>query len=298
MNELKLIESIRTWTGVPKGNRLVTLGIGDDCAILRPRTGEELLVTTDFSIEDIHFRRANLTAATIGWRALGRGLSDIAAMGGTARHALVSLALADWACHSFVRDLYRGMRQLADRYGVTIVGGDISRAGKLVIDIVVLGGVARGKALRRDGACPGDGIFVSGTLGHAAVSQYRERFEPRLALGAKLRGKATACMDLSDGLALDLHRLCLASGVAAELDAGLPASRRATLEQTLWGGEDYELLCTLPARRRAPEGLTRIGQIVDGRPGQVSYAGAPLPRLGWDPLVSPGPRRARRLPQQ
>jgi thiamine-monophosphate kinase len=296
MNEMKLISAIREWAAPPWRDASLVAGIGDDCAVLKARPDEDLLVTTDFSIEDRHFRRKTHTAVDIGWRALGRGLSDIAAMGGTARHALVSLALPEWANERFVRDLYRGMRLLADRHHVSIVGGDVTRAEKLTIDIVVLGGVRHGAALRRNGARACDAICVSGTLGHAAAARYRERFEPCLALGRKLAGRVSACMDLSDGLALDLRRMCAESGVAAELDVDLPVAPGATLEQALWGGEDYELLCTLPPRRRLPAGLSRIGRIVDGPAGQISLAGAPLPALGWDPFATGGRSRARRVP--
>jgi thiamine-monophosphate kinase len=148
----------------------------------------------------------------------------------------------------------------------------------------VIGAVPRSKALRRSGARAGDVIYVSGALGHAAASGYRERPEPRLELGRKLRGKASACMDLSDGLALDLHRLCVESKVAAELDGVLPSAPGATLEQALSGGEDYELLCALPAGVKAPAGFTRIGVVKTGKPGEVKFAGMKLGPGGWDPF--------------
>jgi thiamine-monophosphate kinase len=205
-------------------------------------------------------------------------------MGGDARYALVSLALPEWAGTRFVRGLYGGMNELGGRHGVAIIGGDVSRSAQLTIDVVVIGGVPRGKALRRSGARAGDVIWVSGALGHAAAGGYRERPEPRLELGRKLRGKATAAMDLSDGLALDLYRLCVESQVSAELDGVLPSAPHATLEQALWGGEDYELLCTLPAGRKAPAGFTRIGVVRGGTAGEVTFAGLRLGRRGWDPF--------------
>lgn len=284
MEELSLIAAIRAMNTPRRRDPGLVAGIGDDCAIVRPRAGEDLLLTTDFVIEDVHFRRRTHTAADVGWKALARGLSDIAAMGGDARYALVSLALPEWADQRYVRGLYRGMNELAGRHGVAVIGGDVSRSAKLTLDVVVTGAVPRGKALRRSGAKAGDVIHVSGALGHAAASGYRERPEPRLELGRKLRGKASACMDLSDGLALDLHRLCVESKVAAELDGVLPSAPGVTLEQALSGGEDYELLCTLPAGVKAPAGLTRVGVMKAGRPGVVKFAGMKLGTGGWDPF--------------
>ena len=284
MNERALIRAIQRYTASPRRDDDLIAGIGDDCAILRPRRGEDLLFTTDFVIEDVHFRRAQETGVVTGYRALARGLSDIAAMGGEPRYALISLALAPWACQSYVRDLYRGFAKLTDRFGVRIIGGDVTRTGKLTIDVVVIGAVPRGKALRRNGARAGDRIYVSGALGGTAASGYKTRPEPRVELGWQLRGKATACMDLSDGLALDLHRLCMESGVSAALTSPLPVARRATREQALSGGEDYELLCTIPPRRKPPAGLISIGLVIAGDPGRVTLDGVPLEPKGWDPL--------------
>ncbi len=285
MKEDAWIAAIRRWADGGRAPGLA-LGIGDDCAILRPPRGCDLLATTDLMIEGVHFRRGALTASEAGRKTLARGLSDIAAMGGEARYALVSLALPGWADRRWVRDFYGGMGQLGSRWNVAVTGGDLTRSERLAADIVVLGFVKRGQALRRDGARPGDVIFVSGALGRAAAAAYRDVPEPRLDLGARLRGKATACMDLSDGLALDLHRMCKASGTAAELDGVLPSAPGATLEQALFGGEDYELLCTLPAGARPPRGFTRIGRMVGRRPpGTVWFAGVKLPARGWDPFA-------------
>lgn len=283
MNELSLIRSIRKWCASAAAGGLVA-GIGDDCAILRTRAGEDLLVTTDLLIEGIHFTRAQSSAADVGWKAVARGLSDIAAMGGDPRFALISLALPRWADMAYVRALYRSAGTLARRHGVRIVGGDVSRATKLAADIVVLGAVPRGKALRRSGARPGDVIWVSGALGRAAARGYKDRPAPRIELGRNLRGRATACMDLSDGLALDLHRLALESGLSAELDGAFPSAAGAGLEHVLFGGEDYELLCTMPPRVRPSSEWTRVGVMTKGRAGRVMLCGKPLPVKGWDPL--------------
>lgn len=284
MREDAWVAAIRRWTS-GRRHADVIAGIGDDCAILRPPAGQDLLVTTDLLVEGVHFRRGWLTARQTGWKALARGLSDIAAMGGEARHALVSLALPAWADERWTREFYRGLSELAEKWGVAVVGGDLTRGRLFAADIVVLGSAPQGRALRRDGARTGDVIYVSGALGRAAAHGYRDAPEPRLDLGRKLRGKATACMDLSDGLALDLHRMCAASGTSAELDGVLPSAPGAAVEEALFGGEDYELLCTLPPGTKPPRGFTRIGRMVEGKPaGAVWFAGARLKPGGWDPF--------------
>jgi len=271
VNELALIEKIRKQAG---RNALV-LGIGDDCAIFRPRAGEDLLFTTDQSIEDVHFTRL-LGAAPIGERALARSLSDIAAMGGDPKFCLVALA-APAKHEKWIGEFFGGLLGLARRTKTPLAGGDLARSEKIYCDVMVCGAVPRGKALRRDGARPGDELFVSGRLGKS----WKRRIQPRLALGRYLRGKATSCIDLSDGLSLDLHRLCLASDVAAELDR-VPVAPGSTLDRALDGGEDYELLFTLPAGRKAPPGTRRIGRIVRGTAGQIKLKGQILVPRGFD----------------
>jgi thiamine-monophosphate kinase len=296
-SELETIERIGRRVALPRAGGLV-LGIGDDCAIFRPRGGsEDLLFTTDMLIEGAHFRRETHGARDVGWKALARGLSDIAAMGGEPRFCLLSLAVAPWVETRWLDGFYGGLLRLARRTRTPLLGGDLARAGKVMCDIVVCGAVPRGTALRRDGARAGDAIYVSGALGGSALGLSKGRGrawrrhlrpQPRLALGRFLRTslRATAAMDLSDGLSLDLRRLCLASGLSADI---LPPPRfpGATWEQALHGGEDYELLFTAPARARVPrdfEGvpLTRIGAMRKGRPGAVELDGAPLAPLGYD----------------
>ena len=296
-SELGMIERIRRRVALPRTGPLV-LGIGDDCAIFRPRgSSEDLLFTTDLLIEDVHFLRQTHGAADVGWKALARGLSDIAAMGGEPRFCLLSLAVAPWVETPWLDGFYGGLLRLATRTRTPLMGGDLAHAEKTMCDIVVCGAVPRGTALRRDGARVGDAIYVSGALGASALglstrrgSAWRRhlRPQPRLALGRFLRARlrATAAMDLSDGLSLDLHRLSLDSGLSAEIGPP-PRFPGATLEQALHGGEDYELLFTAPARARVPrdfEGLplTRIGVMRPGRPGTVELEGAPLAALGYD----------------
>lgn len=260
---------------LPRKHRNLVLGIGDDCAVLRPKPGVDLVFTTDLFIENVHFRK-DAGAAEIGRRALTRSLSDIAAMGASPRFCLVSLALPDWASEEWIADFYRGLLDLAKKTNTALAGGDLAHGNQLSCDVMVCGAVRRGKALRRDGARPGDLIYVSGPLGGW---RRRENSVARLDIGTQLLGKATACMDISDGLALDLHRLCKASGVSAALET-VPLLDGATLDEALHDGEDYELVYTAPPRRRVP-GL-RIGAIQKGRPGAVALSGKPVRPLGYD----------------
>jgi len=296
-SELQWIDRIRRRAGLGRASGIV-LGIGDDCAVFRPRgSAEDLLFTTDLLLEDVHFRRWTHTAEDVGWKAVARGLSDIAAMGGTPRFFLLSLAVGRWATDRWVDGFYSGALRLARREGLPLIGGDLARSNKLACDVVVCGSVPRGTALRRDGARTGEAVYVSGQLGGSALGLQRRRGtawrrhtrpEPRLALGRFLRERlhATAAMDLSDGLSLDLRRLCLASKRGAAIEAP-PRFPGATLEQALHGGEDYELLFTVPTGKRVPREferipLTRIGTIVKGRAGSVRIGGAPLEPLGFD----------------
>lgn len=273
MNELEIVDRLKRLASPAA----MTLGIGDDCAIYRPRAGEELLFTTDQMIEDVHFTRAQ-SAASIGERALARSLSDIAAMGGEPRFCLVALAAPRFnGGTKWIEDFYRGLLRLAKRTGVALAGGDLARDEKVHCDVMVCGSAPRGKALRRDGARMGDSIFVSGKLG----KPWDRRIQPRLALGQSLRGLATSCIDVSDGLSLDLHRLCAASNVGAEIDV-VPVLRGSTEERALHGGEDYELLFTLPGGAKAPRGVTRIGRIVRGVAGQIDFRGRVLEARGYD----------------
>jgi len=249
--------------------------IGDDCAVIHPPKNHDLLFTTDFSIEHVHFTRES-SPEEIGYRALARSLSDIAAMGGTPLYCLISIALAPWTTEPWIDAFYRGIHKLLRKTKTQLAGGDISHADQLVCDVMVCGSVLKGQALLRTGAKPGDAVYVSGPLGGW---KNKRVIVPRTDIGHKLLGKATSCMDISDGLALDLHRLCLASRVAAELDT-VPLLPAATIQQALYDGEDYELLFTAPPRVRVP-GI-RIGTITKGKPGVLRYQGKPLKPVGYD----------------
>jgi len=249
--------------------------IGDDCAVIPSPRSLDLLLKSDLSIEGVHFTRDS-KAEEIGARAVARSLSDIAAMGGTPLYCLISMALAPWTDERWIDEFYRGVYKMLQKAKASLAGGDISHAGQFVCDVMLCGSVAKGKALLRSGARAGDVLYVSGPLGGW---RHRRAIEPRLEFGRKLAGVATACIDISDGLALDLHRLCKASAVAAELDS-VPLLQDATIDQALHDGEDYELLYTAPPRVKAP-GI-RIGNIKKGNPGAVRYGGKALKPIGYD----------------
>jgi thiamine-monophosphate kinase len=261
--------------------REMIVGIGDDCAIFRPRANQDLVFKIDPVIEGVHFA-ADMPGGDAGARALGRALSDIAAMGAEPRFCLVSLTLGPVHDEAWLKSFFRGLLKLARATNTMLAGGDLSRSAlQTHVDVTLCGVVPKGTALRRDTAQVGDDIYVSGPLGRP----WNHPVEPRLALGQALRGIATACMDLSDGLSRDLPRLCTASKVSAAIEH-VPIYKGATIERALHGGEDYELLFTVPHGAKVPKGTTRIGSITAGRVGKVFYCGRPLPPLGWDHFSS------------
>ena len=277
--------------------------------MLRPPRGHELLITTDFSLEGVHFRRDWHSAECVGHRCLARGLSDIAAMGGEPLVAFLSLALPAGLEQRWVDGFLRGLLKLAKRFNVPLACGDIAQSPAGVLaDIMVVGSVPQRKALLRSGARPGDALYVTGALGGSAAAiqqmragkklspaQNRAHFfpEPRIAVGRLLRERrvAGAAIDLSDGLSTDLSHICEESGVGAVVYAErVPLAKRATLDLALHGGEDYELLFTAAPRARVAEEIagvrvTRIGEIIRGdhlficdRNGRRK----PLPPRGWE----------------
>lgn len=285
LQEKALIKRVRLRA---RGGSSVVTGIGDDCAVLRVPPGHELLVTTDFTIEKVHFRQDWHRPDVVGRRCLARGLSDIAAMGGEPRAAFLSLALASDVAQRWVDRFFTGLLNLADEFKVPLAGGDTAESPVgIQADIVVVGSVPQGKAVLRSGARPGDQIYVTGELGGSAtaIAQMAAgrpmgseagalfRPKPRLAAGEWLRRQClpSAMIDVSDGLSTDLEHLCQESHVGAEIEAeAIPRARvgqrkkEATLELAVHGGEDYELLFTsskkVPARVAGVR-VTRIGQI-------------------------------------
>jgi thiamine-monophosphate kinase len=276
VGERELIAAIRK-RALLKGWRkrgILSLGIGDDCAILRPRRHQEVVVTTDLSLENVHFRREWHPPESVGHRCLARGLSDLAAMGARPEAAFLSLALPEELTGEWMERFFHGFMALAERCQVPLAGGDTAKAPMVIADIVLLGSVPKGEALLRSGARAGDVLYVTGALGGSAaelfaLEQQPASFrgtstaghphlfpEPRLAAGRKARKLATAAIDVSDGLSTDLAHLCEESGLAAEIDAAaLPVDARATLEQALHGGEDYELLFTASPKTLIPKQL-------------------------------------------
>jgi thiamine-monophosphate kinase len=316
--EFSLIERIRARTEQLRDD--VKLGIGDDAALLSVPAGQELAVAIDTLVEGVHFPLGTVPA-DIGWKALAVNLSDLAAMGASPAWALLALTLPE-ADVELIDGLADGFAQLARPHRLALVGGDTTR-GPLTISVAVHGFVPAGLALRRDGARVGDAVLVTGTLGDAAAglaclssraadspAAAREyllarlnRPEPRLSAGMALRGKASACIDISDGLLADLGHLCRASGVGAEIDAALLPRSSAMLgvfdevaarDFALSGGDDYELCFTVPTQlvgdvqadlARLGCGCTRIGFIVAGSAVQVrdiDGSSMAFARQGWD----------------
>lgn len=283
-------------------------GIGDDCAVLRPPRGHEILITTDFGLENVHFRRDWHPADSAGHRCLTRGLSDIAAMGGDPLAVFLSFALPVDLPQRWADGFMRGLLKLAAKFKLPLAGGDIAQSpgGGVLADIIVIGSAPRGQALLRSGARPGDAIYVTGVLGRSAaviqqlrrgrklrVAQNRAYFypEPRIAVGRALRRFATAAIDLSDGLSTDLSHICEESGVGAVLYAeSVPVAKGASLELALHGGEDYELLFTAAPRTRIADQIagirvTRIGEIIRGNRAFLADRQGrrrPLPARGWE----------------
>ncbi|MEW5903457.1 MAG: thiamine-phosphate kinase [Pseudomonadota bacterium] len=284
------------------------LGVGDDAALLRVAPGMELAVSTDMLVGGTHFY-LDADPRLLGHKALAVNLSDLAAMGAQPRWATLSLALPQ-AHEDWLRAFSEGFFALADAHGVELVGGDTTR-GPLNLNVTILGEVPQGQALRRSGAQVGDDIWVSGTLGEAALglAHLQSRVElpegarqsalaalqqpqPRVALGLALRGIAHSAIDVSDGLLADLGHILQASGVAAELRydrlpkpsffASTDDSHDALAQEcVLSGGDDYELCFTVPLAQRENIAalaerlhlpLTRVGQIVSGTGCKVRAA--------------------------
>jgi thiamine-monophosphate kinase len=289
--ERQLIASIRRAAKVRSS--ALAIGIGDDCAVLRVPRGHEAIVTTDFSLEGVHFRREWHPAESVGHRCLTRGLSDIAAMGGQPLAAFLSLALPSDLDQSWADEFLKGLLALARRHKLPLAGGDIAQSPAGVLaDITVLGSVPKGRAVLRSTARPGDLIYVTGTLGTSAAviealyaglqldrSELNAHFypQPQIAVGRHLREHrlATAMIDVSDGLSSDLTHICEESRVGAIIDeSAIPLARLSTpkvqLRHALHGGDDYQLLFTARPKASVPKRIagvviTQIGEITRRR---------------------------------
>lgn len=318
--EIRLVERIAlaSQAAVPSLRRpasaRVLQSIGDDCAILSTAPGTETLVTTDFSLEGVHFRREWHPADSVGHRCITRGLSDIAAMGGVPFAAFLSLAMPADLPQRWADQFFDGLLATAKKAGVTLAGGDLSQSPDGVLaDITVLGTVAAGKAIRRSTAQPGDRIYVSGELGapialleqmfaeptrRFRASSYPAHFYPQaqLALARFLADKQipSAMIDISDGLSLDLTRLCRASKAGATLqENAIPVAslnrHEVELRHALHGGDEYQLLFTVPPGRRLPSEykgipLSLIGYITEGDEISIEHDNGYITELepkGW-----------------
>jgi thiamine-monophosphate kinase len=290
------------------------LGVGDDCALLTVSTGQELAVSTDMLVSGVHFF-ADARPDWLGHKALAVNLSDLAAMGATPRWATLALALPA-ADEPWLNQFSRGFFALADSCGVELVGGDTTK-GPLNICITVGGEVPSGRALRRDGAQIGDDIWVTGTIGDAALSLAGQRGEielratdvprlaerlhqpqPRIEAGIALRDSAHAAIDISDGLAQDLGHILERSGCGAEIDIDtVPRSpelahysgQAITTRCLLAGGDDYELCFTAAASARAAiEALaTKLGLRMTRIGGTERSAGLRLRDGGGKEIALP-----------
>lgn len=311
MNEFELIRHYFTSSSFHRSD--VVLGIGDDCAILAPKANHQLVVTTDTMVDGIHFD-GRLTPFDIGHKLMAVNLSDLASMG--AEPCWVSLALTlPKADKNWLAEFSSGLVAMAKQYEVSLIGGDTTR-GALTLSLTAQGQLPVGKALRRDGAQAGDLVFVSGHLGDAAlalkqakIAQLPEgelqalearlfRPTPRVKLGGAIRELASSCIDLSDGLAVDLGHILKRSGVAAQIEADkVPVSviaqsllgEKGAAQQALSGGDDYELCFTAPkilaksiaqAAQTTNTPVTCIGEIHQGAGLAFTYRGT---AMDWHP---------------
>lgn len=314
--------------GNPVARGPLALGVGDDAALFRPQPGHETILTCDWFLEGTHFLRDKHPPDAVGWKCLARAISDIAAMGGVPRCFLLSLALPVSLTGRWLDEFLRGLRRASRRFECFLAGGDTTQREDILINVTVIGEGRTGRAVLRSGAQPGDLLYVSGRLGEAELgllllkhsrepasrtnSLTRKHLypEPRLALGQWLvtKGMVSAMMDLSDGLSSDLPRLCAASGAGARVEeTTVPTvhtadctlkSGRTPLQLALDGGDDYELLFTVPPskarllpRAVGAVALTPIGKITKKRGVMVVAEDGREHHLapgGWDPF------RARR----
>lgn len=300
VGEFGLIDLIKQDTLVDPAD--VIVGIGDDAAVYVPGVGKYELLTTDMLVENVHFDLSKTTAWQLGYKAIAVNLSDIAAMGGRPRHAVVSIGLPPHLSVDDVVDLYNGMKEICREFMVNIIGGDtVSSPAGLVINIGVVGEVEPDKLLRRSGARPGDLVVVTGTLGDSACGLellFRPGWEefsfawplvaahltprPQMATGPALAAcGATSADDISDGLASEANELARASGFSLRLFADkIPLSPELTqaaamlgkkpLDYALFGGEDYQLVFTIGAEQfaslpKGPVSFTAVGEVTDGQ---------------------------------
>jgi thiamine-monophosphate kinase len=322
-----LIERVRR--RFPTAGDGLTIGMGDDAAVLHSSPGTEWVITTDAFLENVHFLRKIHPPKAVGYKALARAASDIAAMGARPRFFFLTVGIPEALAGAWVDGFLDGMARAARRFGLILAGGDTTKYPEVVASLTIVGEIDRGKAVLRSGAKPGDLLCVSGRLGEAElglrlsqrkihprkrpVRLAKKHFypEPRLALGAWIADHkyATSMIDTSDGLSTDLGHVCKASGTGAIVWAAKiptvkipPRLLRQVdvdpLNLALNGGDDYELLFTVPKKfsSRLPgriDGvrLTVIGEITRAKKVLLLRADGktvPLPSRGWDPFRKSG----------
>ncbi len=261
----RIAANVRTDSSVIKG-------IGDDTAVIKWTHDKYLLFTCDMLVEDVHFRRVRATPFQIGWKALGRNISDIAAMGGMPKYALVSVGLDPNLDVSFADGIFKGINALAKEFKINLVGGDTVRSKRIVVDVSLIGEVEKDRLALRGGAKEGDGIFVTGFLGGSIKAKHLD-FMPRLNEARLLvkNFKINSMIDISDGLVLDLSRVLDASSAGALIYEDLiPLSKDASsFERAVTDGEDFELLFTMP--HKEAERLIRHS---------ISYFNVPVSLIG------------------
>ena len=308
----------------------IRLGIGDDAALLAEQSGFETVVSSDQFLEGTHFLEGKHPAEAVGYKALARAVSDLSAMGAEARAFLLNLALPVAKTGKWLDGFLVGLRRAARAAQIALAGGDLSRSERVQISVTVIGRLKRGSAVLRSGAKAGDLIYVSGRLGLAALGLRAMRrgvragasgtgplirahlYPPiRLRLGGWLATNriANAMIDISDGFSMDLHRVCEASGVGARVEAKkvprarmsaglakrLGVSSGADLDFALNGGDDYELLLTVPRSKArklrmlvAGAPVTFVGEMARGRSVTLVAENGKESRLeagGWDPFA-------------
>ncbi|MFH0839044.1 MAG: thiamine-phosphate kinase [Candidatus Omnitrophota bacterium] len=280
IGECGFIERIRR-RYLARKNKHVVCGIGDDTAVLTHTKDTYLLFCSDMLIEDVHFTFNNTPGGfKVGWKALGVNISDIAAMGGTAKFCVVSLGIPRGVSIAFLDDFYRGLGAIAKKFSVSIVGGDTNRSDKFVVDIALIGEVKKTNLVLRSGAQVGDTILVTGSLGGSLYGRHLS-FTPRIKESRFLVSnfKITSMIDISDGLAKDLSHIIKESKVGAMLyEAHIPISKNCKdIKHALSDGEDFELLFTMAPReaerllkkRQRPfhTKISKIGTITKRRDG-------------------------------
>lgn len=277
IKDLSEIDLIKRLSKSFRLDKTVVKGSGDDAAVIRWTKDKYLLYTCDMTIEGVHFDLQKTTPFQAGWKALGRNISDIGAMGGVPRYAVVSLAISPGQKLSVAEGICKGLKSLADKFGVNIVGGDMAVSKKIVIDVSLIGEVERKKLALRSGAKIGDIIMVTGSLGCSAKGKHLN-FTPRVNEAREIlkKFKINSMIDISDGLVLDLDRILKASSVGASIYEGaIPLSKGAvSVNNALYDGEDYELLFTMGVKEAKRFHRTALNKI--GTP--VSFIGEITPK--------------------